>query len=105
MKIAFLPAAQAELDDAFSWYEEQAIGLGNEFLDEFDQTLRLIATFPELHPLVDKKVRRCLINRFPYGVFYGIADETIIVIAVAHLKRKPSYWAHRKGSRGKGPRQ
>jgi plasmid stabilization system protein ParE len=97
MKIAFLPAAQAELDDAFSWYEEQAVGLCYEFLDELDQTLRLIVTFPKLHPLVEKKVRRCLVNRFPFGVFYGIADDTIIVIAVVHLRRKPAYWTHRKG--------
>lgn len=65
MKIAFLPAARTELDDAFSWYEEQAVGLGYEFLDELDQSLRLIATFPLLHPRVAKKVRRCLVNRFP----------------------------------------
>jgi plasmid stabilization system protein ParE len=55
MKISFLPAAQAELDDAFSWYEEQAVGLGYEFLDELDRSLRLIATFPHLQPLIDKK--------------------------------------------------
>ncbi len=95
MKIAFLPAAQAELDDAFSWYEEQAVGLGYEFLDEFDQSLRLIASFPHLQPLVDKKVRRCLVNRFPYGIFYGVAESTIIVIALAHLRRKPAYWKSR----------
>lgn len=98
MKIAFLPAAQAELDDAFSWYEEQAVGLGYEFLDELDQTLRLIGSFPELHPLVDKKVRRCLINRFPFGVYYGVADNTITVVAIAHLKRKPAYWTDRQRS-------
>lgn len=96
MKIAFLSAAQAELDEAFSWYEEQAVGLGYEFLDELDQTLRLIATFPESHPLVDIKLRRCLVNRFPYGVFYGLIDNTITVVAIAHLKRKPSYWIDRK---------
>jgi plasmid stabilization system protein ParE len=95
MKIAFLPAAQAELDDAFAWYEEQAVGLGYEFLDELDQSLRLIATFPRLQPLVGKKVRRCLVNRFPYGIFYGIADSAIIVVAVGHLKRKPAYWSQR----------
>ena len=65
MKIAFLPPAQIELDEAFSWCEEQAVGLGFEFLDELDQTLRLIATFPEFHPLVDKKLRRCLSIDFP----------------------------------------
>jgi plasmid stabilization system protein ParE len=96
MKIAFLPTAQNELDDAFSWYEEQAVGLGYEFLDEIDKSLRLIASYPELQPLVDKKVRRCLANRFPYGIFYGVAGSTIIVVAVAHLKRKPAYWRSRK---------
>lgn len=95
MKIAFLPAAQAELDDAVAWYEEQAVGLGYEFLDELDQALRFIASFPELHPLVDPKVRRCLVNRFPYGIFYGIDAGSIIVLAVAHLKRKPAYWKKR----------
>ena len=48
MKMSLLPLAQSELDEAFSWYEEQAVGLGYEFLDEFDQSVRLIASFPEL---------------------------------------------------------
>lgn len=96
MKIAFLSPAQAELDKAFSWYEEQAVGLGYEFLDELDQTLRLIATFPESHPLVDIKLRRCLVNRFPYGVIYGLTDNTITVVAITHLKRKPSCWTNSK---------
>jgi plasmid stabilization system protein ParE len=100
MKIAFLPAPQTEFDDAFSWYEEQAVGLGFEFLDELDQSLRLIASYPQLQPLVDKQVRRCLVNRFPYGIFYGVADSIIIVVAVAHLKRKPAYWKGRNKPKG-----
>lgn len=99
MKVAFLPEAQAELDDAFSWYEEQAVGLGYEFLDELDQSLRLIVTFPEFHPQVDKKLRRCLVNRFPYGVYYGTVDDSIIVVAVAHLRRKPDYWTSRRSQK------
>ncbi len=95
MKVAFLPLAQSELDDAFAWYEDQAVGLGYEFLDELDKSLRLIASFPKLQPLVGKQVRRCLINRFPYGIFFGVSTETIIVVAVAHLKRKPAYWIER----------
>lgn len=95
MKISFHPAARLELDDAFIWYEEQAVGLGYEFLDEIDKALRLIVTFPEFQPLVDEKIRRCLVNRFPYGIFYGINLDTIVVVAVAHLKRKPAYWAKR----------
>lgn len=96
MKISLLPLAQAELDEAFSWYEEQAVGLGYEFLDEFDQSVRLIASFPEAFEQIEDDVRRCLVNRFPYGVIYGIDCEEIVVIAVAHLKREPNYWIDRK---------
>jgi len=96
MNIAFLPTAQNELDDAFSWYEEQAIGLGYEFLDELEQALCLVSNYPKLQPLINKKLRRCLVNRFPYGIFYGIAEDSIIVVAVAHLKRKPAYWKSRQ---------
>ena len=95
MKIAFLPAAQVELDDTFLWYEEQAIGLGYEFLDEIDQSLRLVANYPELQPRIDNNIRRCLTNRFPYGIFYGVAEGNVIVVAVGHLKRKPIYWKNR----------
>jgi hypothetical protein len=55
MKVVFLPPAQAELDDAFSWYEEQAVWLGYEFLNELDLALRLVATFPALQPQMTKK--------------------------------------------------
>lgn len=96
MKISLLPLAQTELDEAFLWYEEQAVGLGYEFLDEFDQSVRLIVSFPELFEEMEEGVRRCLINRFPYGIIYGIDVDKIVVIAVAHLKRKPNYWIERK---------
>ncbi len=94
-KVSFLPLAQAELDDAFIWYEDQAVGLGYEFLRELDQSIRLIASFPKLQPLVGNKIRRCLVNRFPYGVFFGISADTIIIVAIAHLRRKPKYWNKR----------
>ena len=96
MRVSLLPLAQTELDEAFSWYEEQAIGLGYDFLDEFDQSVRLIASFPELFERIHEGVRRCLINRFPFGIIYGIDAEKIVVIAVAHLKRKPKYWLKKK---------
>ncbi len=95
MKISLLPLAQSELDEAFLWYEEQAIGLGYEFLDEFNQSVKLIASFPELFEQMEKGVRRCLVNRFPYGIIYGIDSEDVIIIAVAHLKRRPRYWSER----------
>ena len=98
MKVSFLPLAQLELDEAFAWYEAQAIGLGYDFLDEFDQSVRLIISFPEISERIKGDVRRCLINRFPYGIIYGIDGDTVVIFAVSHLKRKPAYWTSRHSS-------
>ncbi|WP_432743432.1 type II toxin-antitoxin system RelE/ParE family toxin [Methylobacter sp. G7] len=92
MKIEFLKAAQTELDLAFEWYETQQKDLGVQFLNEFDAAIRRIIRYPESYILIEKEVRRCLIKRFPYGVLYGINADKIIIIAVAHLHRKPDYW-------------
>jgi plasmid stabilization system protein ParE len=98
MKVSLLPLAQLELDEAFAWYQEQAIGLGYDFLDEFDQSVRLIISFPEISGRIKGDVRRCLINRFPYGIIYGIDGDTVVIFAVSHLKRKPAYWTSRHSS-------
>ena len=95
MEVNFLPIAQTELDDAFDWYEKQAIGLGYTLLDALNDTLRLVVSYPELHPLVGDKIRRCLFNRFPYALYYGIIEGRILVVAIAHLRRKPGYWYDR----------
>ncbi|NOS88639.1 MAG: type II toxin-antitoxin system RelE/ParE family toxin [Methylococcaceae bacterium] len=95
MKIEFLEAAQAELDEAFNWYEAQQLNLGFEFLTEFDNAIRRIVAYPKSYALLGSDIRRCLIKRFPYGVWYGIDAETIVIVAVAHLHRKPNYWTKR----------
>jgi len=95
MKIEFLEAAEIELDEAFKWYEAQQKKLGMQFLTEFDAAIRRISAYPKLYALLENEVRRCLIKRFPYGVLYGIDADTIVIIAVAHLHRKPNYWVER----------
>lgn len=95
MKVRFLTLAQQELDDATAWYDERAEGLGHEFLDELDRTVRRAISFPRSCPEIEAGIRRCLIARFPYGLIYGIDDDTIVVVAVAHLHRRPDYWIDR----------
>lgn len=95
MNVSFLSLAQTELDDAFAWYEEQAIGLGYEFLDEFDQTVRLIVSFPDSFQKIEMELRRCYMNRFPYVVIYGHEKDRIIIVAVSHARRKPKHWIDR----------
>jgi len=91
----FLQAAQMELDDAFTWYETQQKNLGRQFIQEFDAAVKRLSTFPQAYPEIEKGVRRCLVKRFPYGILYGINNDTIVIIAVAHLHREPNYWISR----------
>lgn len=95
MKLRFLILAQRELDDAVAWYNEQAAGSGQEFLDELDRVVRRAVTFPMSCPEIEPGVRRCLLARFPYGLIYGVDRKTIVLVAVAHLHREPRYWVGR----------
>ena len=93
MRIRFLDVAQRELDDVVAWYNEREEDLGLDFLDELDRSIRRIVAFPLASTEIDPGIRRCLLARFPYGVIYGIDEDLIIVMAVAH--RHPRYWADR----------
>jgi toxin ParE2 len=95
MNFKLLPQAQTELDEAHEWYALQADGLGERFLAEVIHAFGLIQQYPAAwHPL-SANTRRCRLKRFPYGVIYAVEGQEIIVIAVAHLHRKPGYWATR----------
>jgi plasmid stabilization system protein ParE len=95
VKVRFLTPAQQELDEAVAWYDGQAAGLGLEFLDELDRAMRRVVAFPRSYPEIERGVRRCRLARFSYGLIYGIDRETIVVVAVAHLHRRPRYWIDR----------
>jgi hypothetical protein len=95
MNLHFLLPAQQELDDAVVWYNQQADGLGNEFLDELDRAVRRIVSYPFSCQEIDPGLRRCLLARFPYGLVYGVDGNMLIVVAIAHLHREPRYWLDR----------
>jgi plasmid stabilization system protein ParE len=95
MKIRFLDVAQEELDEAVEYYHAQLPGLGDQFLLEILSTLERISQFPNAwHPYTDNS-RRCQTRRFPYGVAYQILESEILIVAVAHLHRRPNYWSDR----------
>ena len=89
------PDAERDLEDAANWYELQRQRLGLEFLDSVEETLGLIQKHPSMFPVVHKNSRRALIHKFPFGVHYVIADETIVVLAVMHGSRDPKRWKSR----------
>jgi plasmid stabilization system protein ParE len=89
------PEAEAELAEAFDWYEEQLRGLGSEFLISVDATVHAITRNPRQFAKIHKDVRRALLHRFPYGVFFLVEDTRIIVLAFFHAKRNPKRWRER----------
>ena len=95
MSVRLLEPAQAELDDAITWYAEQAPGLGDAFLIETLKTIQLIEQYPTAwHPLTPQ-IRRCRLRRFPYSLVYTKDGNDLLVVAVAHQHRKPGYWRTR----------
>jgi hypothetical protein len=91
------PDVYEELEFARKWYAERSADLGNEFLDEIDFAMNAIKTSPEIWPAFEwvAGTRHFLVHRFPFGVFYRLTAETIQVLAVGHLHRKPGYWKFR----------
>lgn len=90
------PESEADLTQAYQWYEEQVDGLGSEFLMCVDACIRSIARNPKSHREVHKNVRRALVRRFPYGIFFIEEVEYIRVVAVFHARRDPTIWQSRK---------
>ena len=80
---------------AAAYYEAQARGLGKDFLQKIDVAIQDLAPHPERWPIVLSQVRRRLVHRFPYGVFYHCDPDEIVILAVADLRRRPNYWVGR----------
>jgi toxin ParE1/3/4 len=95
MKLEFHPEAIGELQFAARYCEGCRPGLAERFIDAVEDAIRRIADTPFAWRLSDHDVRRCLTRVFPYGVFYTVADESVLVVAVGHCARKPGYWKAR----------
>jgi plasmid stabilization system protein ParE len=87
--------ARAEFDEAFDWYEQQRTGLGVQFIEQVQAVFDQISATPELRPAVYRDVRKALVGRFPYSVFYRVGTERVIVLSVFHNKRNPAIWRSR----------
>ncbi len=94
-RLAFRPEASADVVEAFSWYQRQRHGLGEEFRADLDATLSLLQLMPETGPLVHRSLRRVLLRHFPYAVYYGLRENLLEVRAVLHQHRSPATWRSR----------
>lgn len=88
--VGFKAEAAAEAEEAFLWYESQSPGLGHEFLRSLEVCLASIQRFPEAGQEVHPLIRRAMLRRFPFGVFYLASNEALTIYAVFHFSRDPS---------------
>ena len=89
------PDAEADLKEAFAWYEAQRAGLGADLLLAVEAVLEEIGRRGDSFPLVHNDVRRALVKRFPHGVFFVVNDPVVSVIAIFHARRDPKIWRDR----------
>jgi toxin ParE1/3/4 len=94
--IAFDPDARAEFLAAVEYYEGCQAGLGLRFRLDIEAELGAIKAMPFLYRVFHAPFRRCLVPKFPYAIIFTVEPSFILVVAVAHVKRKPGYWRYRK---------
>lgn len=95
------PEAEADIDEAYSWYSTRSVGLGYEYLNAIDTAFQSIADNPLRYPIVHvdptMPVRRALTKRFPYGIYFlwDGPNSTVVVIACMHARQEPRRWLRR----------
>ncbi len=96
LSIVTRPAAAAEIEAAYLWYERERQGLGEEFLEAVNYFVGVIAEHPQRFPVVHRDLRRALLRRFPYSILYRLVAGHIVVVACFHSKRRPTTWRARR---------
>lgn len=94
--VSFQPEALAELENAKAYYEKKLPGLGSRFFDTVEHGLRAISRFPAVHPPHGKTdLRKRVLRRFPYTIYFLESETLIWIVALAHQRRRPDYWKNR----------
>lgn len=94
-KVEYLAEATEELLEALDWYLQLSMQAAQAFLTEVDRSIQLIQETPRMWPYFEGNTRRCVLRKFPYGIVFRETCGGIEVVAVAHERRRPRYWADR----------
>jgi len=95
VNVQFHPAADEELLESAGYYEERVDGLGIDFLTAVEQAVARIEQFPSAAPAEASDIRKKLVIGFPFAVLYSYHQQSVLILAVAHLHRRPGYWKDR----------
>jgi plasmid stabilization system protein ParE len=91
-KLSIRKEAEADIAEAYQYYESCLEGLGADFMLCIDESLARIQRNPKQFRSVLDRIRRVLVKKFLYGIYYTLSDNEIIVLAVTHARRNPKHW-------------
>jgi plasmid stabilization system protein ParE len=91
------PRADLDVAATFDWYENEETGLGREFLDELRASYDRIVDGPLGYQDLRSGIRRALLRRFPYAVYFAVDGDVVVVLTVLHVGRDPAEWQRRRG--------
>ena len=94
-RLVFTQEVKQDIAEAYTWYQNQRIGLGEEFLRSVEASFETIRRLPELRAPVQENYRRAMVRRFPYCIFYEFENTTVTVFSVIHTARDPAKWRAR----------
>lgn len=95
LPVDYLPGARRDFDESFDWYAERSVQAAVGFANAVDVALSAIAVDPKRFAAIDESHRVCPVGRFPFRIVYRVAPDRIVVVAIAHAKRRPGYWKGR----------
>ena len=95
MQVRFRLEAASDIASARDWYDQQRSGLGSDFVEALEEVVQLVSEFPDAFPEIATGLRRAILRRFPYCVYYRTAPDTVDVIACLHGSRSPHVWRSR----------
>ncbi len=95
LPVDYLPGARRDFDESFDWYAERSTQAAVRFANAIDAALTSVATDPERFAAVDDVHRECPVRRFPFRIVYRLVENRVLVVAIAHAKRRPGYWRER----------
>ena len=94
-RLIIKPLAEKDIEELYTWYNREQEGLGDDFLNELERSLELIASNPNQYQIRYKEVRMTKINRFPICLHHTVEKETVFIHAVLSTSRNPLIWRKR----------
>lgn len=93
--VNFVEEAERDVITHYNWYEDREPGLGEDFLRCVEACVLRIQRNPRLYPTVVDELRRALVRRFPFEIFYELAENSIFIYSVFHSSQDPKKWRAR----------